>query len=1574
MSTLRAAPGWRRWERTILVTAVLALMVLGAGFLAVPGQARAAATGSPVGVAATPLPSVAHAPAIASFSASPSGIPQGGSTFFDVQVSPDYTYPYYLDNYSYLDLPYGCTSSNTSFLFCAPASNVSGKITVTAVVENVYNLTATAKTTLDIFPGQVLPLFAATQSFADPSHVTQPCSVINAAPFYTSYCQQELQSPSFLNFSNGSVGVAYSVSTTASGNSCSPAGATRSQVGVTISTNGGLAFSTPTLLGDSSCTYLNAIEPSFTVSSTGTAYGVFIEENSNAAPGFVTDRSSDALGFVSSTNNGSTWSASTNLVSTGNLARPAIATYGSSIYVVYEDIANSTNTLPGGGLPISVQFVSSTDGGSSWSIPQTLPGLNASQYYNAMSPSIAVAPSGAITVAYATNRSCLQVAHPSGSCLVWGDSVVTVSSTNGGSSWAGPTVVRKGVGETSCPLGACYGALFESTPETAVAYSPTGGHLTVAFAGTYSAVSYQSSGVWAATNSTATSWTVSSLGVSGLPGTSYANPTLATNGSGVVAAFTSVNENLSSGLFPDSFAQWASLEGAGGFSGPSLVQFDPMPSGVTTNITEGAFIGFSSAIGFNASGSPLVAYDLPQPQLFTTVSSAYFYYANYTTISNLSFAFLTTANGPDTTTAIFETLGLAANSPWYLNFNQVNLTTTLSGIYILNVPTGLLVPYVANSEGAIYGAVILGPTTFSVRSPVVFTTPMTITITFDMAYQLEIGFNPYFVSGTDAEVYGYGSVCAPNYGCTYSDLYVFTDEYQSGSTKYIDAYTEFFTGWGYYYTFCYGPRTSYTCTPYSYYYGYGPNLFNLGNVYVPFGFNPTMYTFQYPYPTSTPYINGTGTGSYTGPAFPFDPPYEYGLSFSVQSPINETYNFQAASGSGGVYNETFFASGLPTGTPYHFTWNGTQTYNGTSPSTVNVPSQTAGAYPVSNVWANGSTPGWEYFGAPNPNTHVVVPYEPVVNLSYSAYEDVGAVAQPVTFQALNLTAGTPWSLSFNGTIYSSDTPWINLTVHPGTYPTSVGTVVASTGEASYGDPSYGPSISIAAGQRWVNISFGAVYEVTASASTGGSVSTLTGSPTATLSQWLAPGQQTEFVATAQTGWNFAGWSGSGAGSYTGNNTIATVTADSSITESASFSPMPDARFNLTFLGIGLPARTWWGVALGGHGYSTDLPTMTVGNLYAWPSPGLLGHYSLAVPYVYLNSTNQTRYAPVSAPAEVGTNGTTTLPVQVVFAPQQLVSTYASVGGVSNLVQSGVPQGGSAWAGNGTSYQLVPTASPGYKFVGWTGTGAGSYTGNQTTPTISVSTSPITEFAEFVQPPPAPRPTYSLTVNLGTSIATGTSWSFVLANSSGAKSYSSTGVAIVVPGLVGKYTVTMNPTQSPDGLAKYAPIASNTGSVTLTKDSAITLDLQASYWVEVESSAGGSVLPGSGWQLAGTSIQLQAQPFGTNTFLGWKGSGSGNYTGDQPSQQIVVDGPITEIATFSPTSVAVKSTSTPSVWENPAVLAGLAVVGLVIGLIIGLVVFRRRGGSSGGMPPAQPYTPATEADRPAHTEDGPGGSS
>lgn len=79
----------------------------------------------------------------------------------------------------------------------------------------------------------------------------------------------------------------------------------------------------------------------------------------------------------------------------------------------------------------------------------------------------------------------------------------------------------------------------------------------------------------------------------------------------------------------------------------------------------------------------------------------------------------------------------------------------------------------------------------------------------------------------------------------------------------------------------------------------------------------------------------------------------------------------------------------------------------------------------------------------------------------------------------------------------------------------------------------------------------------------------------------------------------------------------------------------------------------------------------------------------------------------------------------------------------------------------------------------------------------------------------------------------------------------------------------------------------------------TANFNTQYYLTMSAnpSNGGTVSPQSGWQNAGSSIPISPSPNSGWYFTGWSGSGSGSYSGSNPSANIIMNGPISQTANF-----------------------------------------------------------------------------
>ena len=269
-------------------------------------------------------------------------------------------------------------------------------------------------------------------------------------------------------------------------------------------------------------------------------------------------------------------------------------------------------------------------------------------------------------------------------------------------------------------------------------------------------------------------------------------------------------------------------------------------------------------------------------------------------------------------------------------------------------------------------------------------------------------------------------------------------------------------------------------------------------------------------------------------------------------------------------------------------------------------------------------------------------------------------------------------------------------------------------------------------------------------------------------------------------------------------------------------------------------------------------------------------------------------------------------------------------------RDGVPVAGSYWENAGTGVTITATPATGYLLVGWVGTGSGSYNGTSLSTTIT-PTGPVSEGVSFAL--------YIAPVFMHTLVLTpsGLPSNVVWSASIGGTAVTGTG-ALTFTLLNGTYTVDVG-TVSPMAGVEYVPSVASF-SVTVTGNTPYSgPTFTTMYLVTISGSSGGTAGPTSLWTTSGSSITLSAVAGAGDTFVSWNGTGTGSYTGTTASSTVTVTGPISEFATFVPTSSLSKA-STGSGGSDTLAL-GLLVALLVVGLVVGLLIARSRPPSGGG---------------------------
>jgi len=229
------------------------------------------------------------------------------------------------------------------------------------------------------------------------------------------------------------------------------------------------------------------------------------------------------------------------------------------------------------------------------------------------------------------------------------------------------------------------------------------------------------------------------------------------------------------------------------------------------------------------------------------------------------------------------------------------------------------------------------------------------------------------------------------------------------------------------------------------------------------------------------------------------------------------------------------------------------------------------------------------------------------------------------------------------------------------------------------------------------------YYLTMTHGTGGTVSPASG--------WKNRGTAVSITATptnnTQVSYRFAGWAGTGTGSYTGANNPASITMSGSITETAAFTQNP----------VQVTVQT----SPSGPTFTVDGSPYTAVQTFSW-QPGSSHTIATTSPqsggtgvqYLWKSWSDNGAISHTVAPT---TNKTYTAN----FTTQYYLTMSAGIGGTVT------PMNG--WKNSGSTVSISAKSSTGYRFSNWTGMGTGSFSG-ATNPVSIKMLGPISEVASF----------------------------------------------------------------------------------------------------------------------------------------------------------------------------------------------------------------------------------------------------
>jgi hypothetical protein len=372
------------------------------------------------------------------------------------------------------------------------------------------------------------------------------------------------------------------------------------------------------------------------------------------------------------------------------------------------------------------------------------------------------------------------------------------------------------------------------------------------------------------------------------------------------------------------------------------------------------------------------------------------------------------------------------------------------------------------------------------------------------------------------------------------------------------------------------------------------------------------------------------------------------------------------------------------------------------------------------------------------------------------------------------------------------------------------------------------------------------------------------------SEWINASSPARISANPENGSYFQRWDCSGIGCYSGNNQAETVTVGGPMLENASFK---GGTTDISFVETGLANGTRWNVTFDGQvAYSTssaiDFSNVSAGN-YSWSAIANITVSSDREKYL-ADSSNGT--------LEVISPGTRE---NVSYVREYYLSLSASEGGSI--------AGNSGWYPVGEEI-ILPQPEPESKFTfdGWLGSGNGSYSGSEHSPTIFLY-GPINETANFI-------PMFGNFQFKETGLATGTRWSVLFDEQ---VAYSTSNTIDFVNISSGSYSWTaMQIISGAENGMRYVSNVSD-GTIQIPSTTIETINYTQEFYLNVTAGQGGSLSEKSGWYFSGESVTLPIpKPISNFTFSGWVGTGLGSYTGENIDETVVISGPINETANFA----------------------------------------------------------------------------
>jgi List-Bact-rpt repeat protein len=304
--------------------------------------------------------------------------------------------------------------------------------------------------------------------------------------------------------------------------------------------------------------------------------------------------------------------------------------------------------------------------------------------------------------------------------------------------------------------------------------------------------------------------------------------------------------------------------------------------------------------------------------------------------------------------------------------------------------------------------------------------------------------------------------------------------------------------------------------------------------------------------------------------------------------------------------------------------------------------------------------GWSGIGPGSVTTGTTNPTVTVSGVvsEFATFRPNAPATWNLTLTPLGLPAGTAFAVSLGGTIYSGTGSFKIGNLTQGSYAVAVPLAYLNSTQTTRFVPTtissslpYSGGLLDLTGNGTVSIAYSAQYVLSIASTPGGTVTWGTSGTTGI--SWFNASEQVSLVATPDPHYYFVSWNGTGNGSVTATTASISLLVLGPATETAQFQyrpTSPPATYSLAVTQSGLPTGTSWSVAVGGLGASGSAVTLTV--------VGLNGSYLLTAPTIYTTPGVRWVSNTVNVTDAVTANGT----FSVAYSEQFEVTVLGATGG------------------------------------------------------------------------------------------------------------------------------------------------------------------------------------------------------------------------------------------------------------------------------------------------------------------------